>query len=316
MTELNNFKLSDKEISEIDIAANLYRNIDLELLAKKYEEDIMTGKFLIVTNIPIFTGNSSFNNLQRISINKSIREDKTNNRLFNIEDIKYPPSKALNKLYYNRASYKSQSIFYGGFGNLQALSETSPSLGDLYTLSTWKQKSKTELCYVPICHDKEIILSSDIFENEWNHYSDLLEKLDGETRNALDKLFSLVTFFFIRPVDPSKKIEYLFSSQIANRIFEMNHSPKIEAILYPSVPMEYIAANLAIKPEAFDEKFEFVKAEEFIVIDKPVGKRQWCYEKITEAVQYENGKLQWENKYISDSLRTFMKTHNVDINEN
>ncbi len=165
-------------------------------------------------------------------------------------------------------------------------------------------------------HDEKVKLSSDIFKNDWNHYIDQLEKLDERTRNALEKLFSLITFFFIRPVDSSKKIEYLFSSHIANKIFESDHSPKIEAILYPSVPMEYIASNLAIKPEAFDEKFDFIKAEEFIVIDKSQGKRQWGYSKIAEAVCIRNGRLQWENGYLTDPLLKFMKAHNVDINKN
>ena len=80
--------------------------------------------------------------------------------------------------------------------------------------------------------------------------------------------------------------------------------------------MEYIASNLAIKPEAFDEKFVFVKAEEFIVIDKPTSKRQWGSHKIAEAVHHKNGKLQWKNEYISDSLLRFMKNYNVDTNEN
>lgn len=315
MMELSNIKFTADEILEIDSAYNFYRNSDLELLAKRYETDILNGKFSIVSLIPTSPDISSFNDIQRVSVNKFIREDKTNNRLFHLEDLKYPPSKVLNKLYYNRASYKNQSIFYGGFGKLQALFENSPNLGDLYTVSTWRQKKNTELCYVSIFHDEKVKSSSTIFEKDWNHYVDQLEKLDEETGKALEKLFALITFFFIRPVDKSKKIEYLFSSYIANKIFETNHSPKIEAILYPSVPMEFIAVNLAIKPEAFDRKFDFVKAEEFIVIDKTQGRRQWGSHKIAEAVNHKNGKLQWENDYIGDSLLRFMKNYNVDLNE-
>ncbi len=316
MMELSNIKFTDDEISEIEFAYNFYRNADLELLAKSYEADILTDKFSVVSIIPTSPDIRSFKDIQRVSINKFIKENKTNNRLFHLEDLKYPPSKVLNKLYYNRASYKNQSIFYGGFGKLQALFENSPNLGDLYTVSTWGQKDNTKLCYVSIFHNEKVISSSAIFENDWNHYVDQLERQDERTRNALEKLFSLITFFFIRPVDSSKKIEYLFSSYIANKIFKTDHSPKIEAIFYPSVPMEFIAGNLAIKPEAFDRKFDFIKAEEFIVTYKTQGRRQWGSHKIAEAVNHRNGKLQWENDYLSDSLLKFMKIHNVDINKN
>ena len=296
MLELSNIKFSANEISEIELAYDFYRNADLELLAKRFETDILNDKFSIVSLIPTSPDISSFNDIQRVSINRFVRDDKTNNRLYHLEDLKYPPKKVLDKLYYNRASYKNQSIFYGGFGYLQALFENSPNLGDLYTVSTWKQKENTELCYVSIFHDEKVMSSSTIFENDWNHYIDQLEKLDERTRKALEKLFALITFFFIRPVDKSKKIEYLFSSYIANKIFETDHSPKIEAILYPSVPMEFIATNLAIKPEAFDRKFDFIKAEEFIVTHKTPGQRQWGSHKIARAVIHQDGVLKWENE--------------------
>ena len=295
MIDLSTIKLSEEDIKEIELAYQLYRNIDLESFAKIHEDSLINNKTILFSTIFISPGLSSFHDIKRVSINKTIRNDKTNNRLFKVEDLKYPPSNVAEKLYYNRASYKKQSIFYGGFGEFQALFENPPNTGDLFTISTWHQKVNTNLCYASIFHDQDLQYKSNIFQKEWNHYINQLEKLDKRTSQALDKLFSLITFFFIRPINPSKKIEYIFSANIANKIFEMPYSPKIEAILYPSVPLEYISANLAILPKAFDEKFEFVMAEECIVLNKTAGKNQWMSFKIAETETQSDGLLFWRN---------------------
>ena len=95
----------------------------------------------------------------------------------------------------------------------------------------------------------------------------------------------------------------------------MTYSPKIEAILYPSVPMEYISCNLAILPETFDEKFQFVKAEEFMVLKKTVNMNQWIYHKVAEAENLKDGKLNWVTSSLDKELLEFMKSNKVDMNE-
>ena len=112
----------------------------------------------------------SFNDIKRVSINRTIRGDKTNNRLFFIDDLKYPPKKVVDKLDYNRASYKKQAMFYGGFGNFQSLFENSPNTGDIFTISTWHQKEGTKLHFAVIFHDDHLQNFTDKFENEWNDY--------------------------------------------------------------------------------------------------------------------------------------------------
>ena len=110
-----------------------------------------------------------------------------------------------------------------------------------------------------------------------------------------------------------QKKEFEKAAVEANKIFEMPFSPKIEAILYPSVQMEYISTNLAIKPEAFDEKFDFLKAEEFIVLNKTEGKRQFLSHKIAAATELDQKNLCWNTIYIDDDLQKFMRGYQVDI---
>lgn len=313
MLDLGNIKLTDEDIREIDLADKLYRSIDLESFARINEDDLINNRTGLFSTILASSDIDRLNDIKRVSINRTIREDRTNNRLFSVEELKYPPIKVADKLYYNRTSYKKQSMFYGGFGHFQALFENPPNIGDLFTISTWHQKEETQLHFAIIFHDDQLQNLTDMFQNEWNNYLNQLSKLDQKTQIAIRKLFSLITFFFTRPVNPSKRIEYLFSAFISNKIFEMSCSPKIEAILYPSVPIGYIASNIAILPEVFDSKFDFVKAEEFIVLTKTVGKNQWIYNPIAEATTLTNGKLNWVTSHLNNEVINHMKLYNVDL---
>ena len=313
MLDINSLNFTDQIIREIEFADNFYRSVDLKTLAMKVEEDLLNNRTCLFSTIVVSDDFDSFNDLKRVSINRTIKEDKSNNRLLSIDDLKYPPAKVIDKLYYNRANYKKQPIFYGGFGKLQALFENMPNTGDLFTLSTWRQKSNTKLHYAEIFHDEKVHRHTDLYKSEWKSYCELLQSLENRKSNALKKLLSLTTYFFFRPVDPSRKIEYLFSAFLTNKIFEMHFPEKIEAILYPSVQMEYISTNLAIKPESFDDKFEFVKAEEFIVLNRIEGKRQIISQKIAEANRIDKSILYWEKAYIGNDIKDFMKNNNVDL---
>jgi hypothetical protein len=293
MTNFQNIKLLQTQIEEIEQADLKYRSSDLEKLAILIENDILNNRPGLFSFLPVAPDIRKLNKIIRVTINKTVTEDESNKRLTKIENLKYPPERIKDKLGYNRASFKNQSIFYGGFGDFQGLFENPPSTGDLFTISTWQQKENSELCYVSIFHDRCVQERTNEFINDWNHYMEQLSFLDSNTRNAIEKLFSLITFFFTRPVDENKKIEYLFSAHIANKIFEMTYIPKIEAILYPSVPMRFISANIAIPPSVFDNKFTFVKADEYIVLQNEKGKNQWINSKLGEATSLDNENLNW-----------------------
>ena len=206
MLDIKSLDFTDQVIREIDSADKLYRNVDLKELAIKVEEDLISNRTCLFSTIVVSDDFDSFNDLRRVSINRTINEDKSNNRLLSIDDLKYPPTKVIDKIYYNRANYKKQSVFYGGFGKLQALFENMPNTGDLFTLSTWRQKSNTKLHYAEIFHDELVHRHTDYYKSEWDHYSKMLKSLDQRKSSALKKLLSLITYFYIRPVDPSRKI--------------------------------------------------------------------------------------------------------------
>lgn len=293
MSDLSTITLSDAQIKEIEYAAFIYRSIDLEKFALIHEQDLLNSRINLLSTLIIIPNQSRFNDLKRVSINKKVNANQSNTRLKHVDELKYPPERVKDKLYYNRASYKNQSIFYGGFRDFQALFENPPEQGDLYTISTWHQKENTELSFASIFQDEIVQRNTDLYKNEWLEYKEQISKLDERTRAALEKLFSLITFFFTRPIDQLKRIEYIFCAHLANKIFNMNCDPKIEAIEYPSVPMRYAAINLAILPSVFDAKFEFSNAKEFILLNDPKEKHQWNSAKTGEAKGHVNGELLW-----------------------
>lgn len=288
-------KLTDNQIKEIGYADLIYRSVDLYQLALNIETEILNNTSCLFSFLPISPDIGIFNEIKRVIINRTVNEDKSNARLNLIENLKYPPSKYKSRLGYNRASLKGQSIFYGGFGDFQGLFENPPTRGDIFTVSSWQQIKNKELCYASIFHDSKVQVHTDDYKNDWDHYIEQLSCLDNKTRNALEKLFSLITFFFTRSINPNKSIEYLYSAHIADRIFNLEYRPRIEAILYPSVPMKFIASNIAILPDSFDDKFTFCKADEYIVLQNEVGKNQWIYQKLGEATVSKNGKLTWSD---------------------
>jgi hypothetical protein len=295
MSIYESIKLTPEQIREIEIADSLFRSTNLKEYAERHEHDLLTDKFAIFSTILFTPRQDKFRDILRLSVNKNVKEDNSNGRLFNIEDLKYPPDRICSKLNYNRASYKNQSIFYGGFGPFQTLFENSPSTGDLFTVSTWRQKENTTLSYVSIFQDEKVKECSEDFRADWDFYLEHISKLDPITSAAYHKLLSLITFFFILPVDPSQKIEYLFSAHIANKIFFSSCTPSIEAILYPSVKMRCIASNIAILPRAFDEKFYYVGAEEYVVLNKTKDRNQWTSYLISKSNKLLDNKLIWND---------------------
>jgi hypothetical protein len=181
MIDFNNLKLTDKDIKEIDLVDYHYRFIDLESFARINEDDLINNRTCLFSTILASSDIDRLNDIKRVSISRKIREDGTDNRLFCVEELKYPPKKVADKLDYNRASYKKQSMFYGGFGQFQALFENPPNIGDLFTISTWHQKEETKLHFAIIFHDDQLQNLTDMFQKEWNNYLNQLSKLDQKT---------------------------------------------------------------------------------------------------------------------------------------
>lgn len=249
---------------------------------------------------------------QRIVINKTVNETKKNERLFDYSQLKYPPSKIEHKLDYNRASLKGQSVFYGGAGNLAAMLETRPQLGDLYTVSKWRQKKDTTLNHFPVFYH-EAIYERPGFEEDWEQHKQLLKTLDNDVREVVSEFLNFMTEVFIKQVDKENKFGYIFSALFAN-YFLTRAEPQVHCINYPSVASEYAASNIACLPKTLDDFFECVEINECLCTHHN-GSRQWLSRRIAEAVNINPaafGEIEWNLNISEQEYRVVKEQYNLD----
>lgn len=256
-------------------------------LLKEFENEI---SFFPILAFPVtFEGE-----FERVVINKDVREDKQNSRLTDYSQIKYPPLNIQSKLGYNRASLKGQSVFYAGAGNLPAIMETRPGLGDLYTESKWKQKKGKDLNHFPIFYHPEIYERPE-FENDWERHKEFLNSLDPDVGEVVNEFLSFMTEVFIKEVDRGNKVGYIFSALFSN-YYLTKVSPQVHCMYYPSVASEYVASNIACLPETLDEFFDCVEVKECVCTHHN-GAKQWLSRRVAEVKDINAkaiGSLQWE----------------------
>ena len=296
---ISEINVTTSDLTEILQINYILRSQNLVKIANFIESDIINDSARLIPLLPLIWEEGPFNTISRVSINHTITEDKRNKRLEKIQDIKYPPSRISKNLRYNRCSFKGQSIFYGGFGDIFALVENKPKKGDLITISKWKIKPGLNICYVPVFQSINIVESSPAFKNEWEAYNKQLLKLNNVNRTAIETIYGLISYFFTRKVNDN--IEYIFSSYFANK-FLNSSIQKIEAIYYPSVENNLLTQNIAISPEIFDLKFDFIQAREMLVLSCDKNKGGWISQELSIAENTDNDLLIWETKLDNISI--------------
>lgn len=274
------------------------------VLIKNFESEI--AFFPIIAFPTNFEGE-----FQRVVINRTVREDKKNERLTDYSQVKYPPPKIEYKLDYNRASLKGQSVFYGGTGNLSAILETRPALGDLYTVSKWKQKKNTQINHFPIFYHEAIYERTE-FKADWENHKYLLTTLNNSAREVVSEFLNFMTEVFIKEVAKDDKFGYIFSSLFSN-FYLSKAQPKVHCIYYPSVASNYVASNIACLPETLDEFFECVEINECLCIHHN-GSKQWGARRLAEGVNINPlavGKIEWKLHIPQDEYKAIKDEYNL-----
>lgn len=268
-------------------------------LLSNFESEI--GFFPVIAYQTSFEGE-----FERVVINRTVREDEQNARITDYSQLKYPPLKIESKLNYNRASLKGQSVFYAGAGNLPSILETRPELGDLYTVSKWKQKKGTEINHFPIFYH-EAIYERPEFEKDWEHHNNLLKSLSPEVREVVSEFLSFMTEVFIKEVNRDDKSGYIFSSLFSN-YYLTKVLPQVHCIYYPSVASEYVASNIACLPKTLDNFFECTEVKECLCTHHN-GSKQWLSRRIAEVKNVNPkaiGEYEWE-LHISEEEYNYLK---------
>jgi len=248
---------------------------------------------------------------ERVVINRTVREDKKNERLTDYSQLKYPPSEIEPKLDFNRASLKGQSVFYAGCGNLSAILETQPELGDLYTVSKWRQKKNTLINHLPIFYH-EAIYERPEFENDWKYHNNFLSTLNNNVSETVSEFLKFMTEVFIKKVDRDNKFGYIFSSLFSN-FYLTKAQPKVHCLYYPSVASDYVASNIACLPKTLDEFFECVEVKECLCTYQN-GLKQWGSRRIAEVININPkaiGEIEWKLHISEEEYKTLKSEYNL-----
>lgn len=273
---------------------------DIKNLGPDLERHLRSNFKPLVGFMPILARETCFGSpFNRIVINKYVSADKSNTRLFSVDQIKYPPAEVAKSLMYNRASLPGVSLFYAGYGRLTTTLETKPQKGDLYTTSIWKQKDGSSISYIPICYAQELIDRTTEFDADWEQYAGLLQRLDSGVSIVLERLYRFITTVFTTPVDPKNKKEYIFSALFAD-LFLNDTDNGVDGIYYPSVPIGYIASNIALKPQVLESKFELIEVTESICTSSPPDKATGWFSKRTGIglnTSLSSKDIQWQDEY-------------------
>jgi hypothetical protein len=248
---------------------------------------------------------------QRVVINKTVREDEKNIRLTDYSQLKYPPLKIEHNLNYNRASLKGQSVFYAGAGSLPSILETRPGLGNLYTVSKWRQKKDTILNHLPIFYH-EAIYDKPEFCEDWEHHNKFLKTLNPDVSEVVSEFLNFMTEVFIKEINKDEKSRYIFSSLFSN-YYLTKAFPQVHCIYYPSVASEYVASNIACLPKTLDDFFECVDVKECLCTHHN-GSKQWLSKRIAEARNINpkaEGDIEWELHISEEEYDNLKQQYNL-----
>ncbi|MDA9555665.1 hypothetical protein N9R54_05455 [Pelobium sp.] len=253
--------------------------------------DIIEFKSFIVAEL-------EFPEIHRLTINRNILG--TNLRIKNINLLKYPPKELVKS--YGRCNLPNQSVLYASFGQLMIMSEMRPKVGDLITISTWKNIDNTPLKITPIFKNQPVNGTINLNSYNFNEtYIKLLKQHPPNTVKEIDHLTQFIAEAFSKRFKMnSNYANYVISAYFSNQILN-EYGDQVEAIFYPSVQQSLCFENLAIKPPIFDKKYKLNKVQESIVVKSMEdGDGGYFTEGVceTESFDYESSTIHWPNKYL------------------
>lgn len=260
----------------------------------KILNDLIEFKSFIVAEL-------EFPEIDRLTINRNILG--TNSRINNINFLKYPPKELVKS--YGRCNLPNQSVLYASFGQLMIMSEMRPKVGDLISISTWKNINDTPLKITPIFKNQPI--NGTINLNSYNFngtYNELLKQYPPNTVKEIDHLTQFIADSFSKRYKlNSNHANYVISAHFSNQILN-EYDDQVDAIFYPSVQQNLSFENLAIKPSIFDKHYRLIRIKESIVVKSPEdGDGGYFSEGVceSETFDYETGTIHWPHKYLQPS---------------
>lgn len=236
--------------------------------------------------------------LHRIVTNRRVRGQAENCRLHRIAELKYPPK---DRCGLGRANWKQDSVFYGSFSRIGCMAEVSPQPGDLVTHSEWEPIGVTDTLSVITIFDSEGITAKIPYLHDFvKELRELLKAEDVETARTMRRVSSFLTAQFTRPTATENPLEYLVSAVVAKHF--IGFPGPIEAIIYPSVPLQLADLNVAIRPDSFDGIYYLRKATEILVSSADATHTTWSGKvtAIASRGHFERDEITWDDIRIPE----------------
>lgn len=224
-----------------------------------------------------------------------------------ISDLRYPPAYCIKG--YERANLPFQPMFYaccfpGEYGSddvppprVVALMETSSFYRDTSasgiersTVSRWDLTQDLELVAMPFTaeYSRACKLINDI-KNGWNQE---ISKYDVNP-DGLELIMYMASEI---GKNFSTNVEYFKIANFVNYLLNINVKTRnVDGIIYPSVPGAGAGFNVAIKPESFKKKVEFVGASKCYLAKKKDKAYQIV---VNHTALVKDGVITYEDKEI------------------
>lgn len=226
---------------------------------------------------------------------------------FNVSDLRYPPASCIKG--YERANFPYQPMFYAccfpGDSRTEedppprvvALMETSSFYRDTEasgiersTVSRWDVTADLELVAMPFTaeYSRACKLINDI-KNGWNQE---ISKYDVNP-DGLELIMYMASEI---GKNFSVNVEYFKIANFVNYLLNINEKTRnVDGIIYPSVPGAGAGFNVAIKPESFQKKVEFVGASKCYLAKKKDKAYQIV---VNHTASVQDGVITYEDNQI------------------
>lgn len=314
-----NIDISENEVKKITAILDYLNRLAEDGVTPLLEKQIL---LMLEDCLPFFahlTMEHVFPKIHRITINKNVVG--TNKRIWNIDQLKYPPADKVTK--YGRCNLPQQSVFYGAMYDMTCINELRPKVGDLVTHSVWNIKDdNAELVYCPIFKNQPPKYKG-VINPRSMEYNDIyikeLEKYPKNVQSLIDNFVQVVADAFTKDIKASSHLDYVFSAYFADKILHKFENGTIDAIYYPSVKDRLTFENIAIKSNVFDSKYYLAEVKEnFVVQDLSSGKGGYFSYGISDckSFDYASGKILWDKTNVhqpEDVMRSIKYNYGVDI---
>ena len=313
----NNIK--NEDLDNLKSILNYLKQLSDDGVSPLIEKQIL---FLLDNLVPFFSNlvmTGIFPEIHRLTINERVLGE--NKRIRDFKYLKYPPANKVS--YYGRCNYPQQSILYSSMFHVTTINEIQPRVGDLMTASIWRVKNNQTLTYCPIFKNQpkgDNIINPRLLDFN-KIYNEKLKDHPENIREHIDSLVQFITEVFTKRIDAKNHIDYIFSAYFSNKIFNDFENGAIEAIYYPSVKDGLSFENLAIKPDAFESKYELIEVQDSVCINVPTAGKGGHFSQVLSKCKnfdYVSEKILWDSNQIYQTpqgLSHLISQYKINISE-